>query len=510
MTKQNDNSEQLIAALERTIQREKSARKQAEQQLEQYSRDIYQSNILLKEQTVQAQKKQKNLSFLTSIAENGWRCPSVSELINNYLQKCGSFVSRCATVFFQIENDMSLSRLQISNSEQIVIELPELNFDVEFLQELMLKIDLEKLKHDFFNVSKGKIFQLSDYKKIDLVLENDFHVYLLPIYSSKGKELNKMGCMCFFYNSPNDIDLTKLQTIEASHSIFSVAIEQKKAEAVLKRKIAELQQTNQELQQTEQQLVESEKLASLGQLSAGIAHEINNPIGFVLSNLSTMTEYMTDLHQAISPITKEASPSAETVKKWQSDIDTYEVPYLLEDGEAILKSSVDGLQRVKNIVADLSSFARMDSNELNTVSVDQVITSALNIVHNELKYQHTVLTELNPNSLILGNEGQLQQVFINLFMNAKQAMPDGGEIFVSCKKVKERILVTVKDQGCGIESKHQKEIFTPFFTTKPPGQGTGLGLSISYSILQRHHAKVRLNSELGKGTEFVLSFVAAH
>jgi len=222
-----------------------------------------------------------------------------------------------------------------------------------------------------------------------------------------------------------------------------------------------------------------------------------------------MSEYMDDFNSALEPLNQESADAAQTLAKWQTLSEEYETDFLLSDTKKILTSSIKGLERVKDIVSDLSSFARMDSDELVPVEINSVIQSALNIINNELKYKHTVELDLQPHLEILGNEGQLQQVFINFFVNAKHAMPDGGCLHISSKKVRERIVVTINDEGHGIKPEDLKNIFTPFFTTKPQGEGTGLGLSISYSIIQRHHAKINVDSEVGKGTTFTLSFIPA-
>ena len=150
----------------------------------------------------------------------------------------------------------------------------------------------------------------------------------------------------------------------------------------------------------------------------------------------------------------------------------------------------------------------MDNHELVEVDLEEVISRALHMLTNEFKYDYKVVSDLTPHSIILGSEGQLQQVFINFFINAKHAMEEGGTLTVKCFRNKQRIIVTIEDQGHGIAEQDLKEIFTPFFTTKTPGEGTGLGLSISYSILQQHHAKISVTSEVNKGTTFTLSFIA--
>lgn len=490
-----------LAVHKRCLEREREARHVAERELELYSRKIYQSTELLSEQTQQVQNKQQHLSFLTSVAEDNWLSESVEELIDRYLLRSCHFLTSTTAAFFQIEANLNITRLQIAKAPSLGSEAEELN--EQAVLAILKSIDLASLKQDFIAKNKGCTFDLKEYG-----LDRSLWVFLLPIFHSKGAELNKMSCMSFFYELEDNIDLLKFQTMEASHSTFSVALERKKAESALKQRVGELQSTNAELQNIQQQLIESEKLASLGLLSAGIAHEINNPVGFVSSNMSSMQEYLTDICYALAPLTEASGSDSDRLKAYAARAKEVDIPFLLEDSQTILNSSVSGLDRVKDIVADLNSFARMDSDELVELSVNEPIQSALNILHNELKYEHEVCLELADDVAILGNEGQLQQVFINLFMNAKHAMANGGKLTVTSQRREQRVIVTVQDQGCGMTEQEVKQLFTPFFTTKPQGQGTGLGLSISYSILQRHHAKIDVKSIVGKGTIFVLSFVA--
>jgi signal transduction histidine kinase len=222
-----------------------------------------------------------------------------------------------------------------------------------------------------------------------------------------------------------------------------------------------------------------------------------------------MRDYLKDINNITSGLfngnLSEQLKVETMLKQWQS----LDGDFLFEDGKEILSSSVQGLERVKEIVSDLNTFSRMDNDELETIDLNVVIEKSLNVVSNEFKYSHQVKTDLLQTANILGNAGKLQQVFINLFVNARHAMPDGGTLFISSKHDRNKIVVCVKDQGHGIEQACIPDIFTPFYTTKAPGEGTGLGLAISYSILQQHNAKIEVSSEVGKGTEFKLGFYEA-
>ena len=497
-----DELEEELAVYKRSLERERKARQIAEQELEKYSRKIYQAEVLLKEQSEQVQNKQAHLNFLTSVAEDNWLSKSVDELIDKYLTRSCHFLTSTTAAYFQIEADLTISKLQIARAPSIGADNQSIDWNK--VNEILATIDLASMRHDFFERKKGCALDLADYG-----LTESLWVFLLPTFQGRKEESMRMGCMSFFYELKDNIDLLKFETMEASHSTFSVAIERKKAEIAIKRRVHELQISHQELENIQQQLIESEKLASLGQLSAGVAHEINNPVGFVLSNINSMADYLEDIAYTLEPLSNKELDGATRLKNYYQRAEELDVKFLLRDSQVILDSSVDGLARVKDIVADLNSFARMDSDELGEISVNEPIKGALNILNNELKYGHEVELDLAEDTVIMGNEGQLQQVFINFFMNAKHAMGETGTLTIKSFRSAQRVIVSIQDTGCGIKEEDLKEIFTPFFTTKPQGQGTGLGLSITYSILQRHHAKIDVKSEVGKGTVFILSFVAS-
>lgn len=511
----SENKSELEAALERSLSRERAARQQAEMQLEEYSREIYSSNLLLQEQTKQARYKQKHLAFLMGVAEDAWQSDTISNLMAKFLKRSSLFTSKSIACFFQIDKALSIKALQFAKSARPEEDPLHDQFDGDYLRQLMGCLNLSSFKSDMQQYNKGIMLRLEDYLSEGKKLPDTYHLYVLPVFHHHSATSDVLGVVCFFYQDEKDIKSLKLQTIDASRTVLVSAIERKSVEQRLKRKLEELEKSNVELQQIQQQLVESEKLASLGLLSAGIAHEINNPVGFVLSNLSTMQEYFEDIRSAVEPIismgeadsisNEAVLPLLQTLAK---NREHFELPFLLSDSEEIVTSSLSGLQRVKEIVADLKTFSRMDNDELVEIELGSVIERALHMLNNELKYKYKVNTNIEPDCHIYGTEGQLQQVFINLIMNAKHAMKDGGTLDISCTRANQRIKVSVKDQGCGISNENLKEIFTPFFTTKAPGEGTGLGLSISYSILKQHHAKVTVNSVVDEGTEFLLSFIA--
>jgi signal transduction histidine kinase len=257
-----------------------------------------------------------------------------------------------------------------------------------------------------------------------------------------------------------------------------------------------------ERKQLESQLVQSEKLASLGQLAAGVAHEINNPVGFISSNLGTLGGYFNQLQEML-----DAYRQAETAlggDHFEALRQRLDLDFLKEDIPTLLRESRDGIGRVAQIVKDLKDFSRVDNDQTwQWANLQQGIDSTLNIVASELKYKADVIKHYTPLPDIECLASQLNQVVMNLVINAAQAMgPERGTITISNGVEGENIWLEVTDNGCGIAPDSVQKIFDPFFTTKPVGEGTGLGLSLSYGIVKKHRGAITVSSELGKGTTF--------
>ena len=266
---------------------------------------------------------------------------------------------------------------------------------------------------------------------------------------------------------------------------------------------AELKLLNEQLESAQTQLLQSEKMASIGQLAAGVAHEINNPVGFVNSNLGTLGKYITSMFKVIdayaaaeAKVGSNACPEVSQIKK------AVDFPYLVEDIPSLLKESQDGLARVTRIVQDLKDFSHVDEANWQHANLEQGMDSTLNVVTNEIKYKAEVIKEYAGLPDVECMPSQLNQVFLNLLMNAAQAIDKKGVITVRTGISGEEVWVEVEDTGKGIAPEHINRIFDPFFTTKPIGKGTGLGLSLSYGIVQKHHGRIEVNSEVGKGTKF--------
>lgn len=279
-----------------------------------------------------------------------------------------------------------------------------------------------------------------------------------------------------------------------------------RAECALKQKIEELTELNARLDETNNKLLQSEKLASIGQLAAGVAHEINNPIGYVSSNLNSLSGYVKDLlaidaaydevEQRLGNTLQEPFAHVRRLKS-ESDHD-----FIVTDIEHLLGESREGLERVRKIVQDLKDFSRVGGTGWQRVNIHEGLESTLNIVWNEIKYKAEVDREYGDLPDICCIPSQINQVFLNLLTNAAQSIEAHGHIVLRSGCGEDSVWVEIRDDGAGIAPENLERIFEPFFTTKPVGQGTGLGLSLSWGIVQRHHGRIEVTSTPGQGTCF--------
>ncbi len=274
---------------------------------------------------------------------------------------------------------------------------------------------------------------------------------------------------------------------------------------------AAMQRMNEALEEAQDQVIQAEKLASIGQIAAGVAHEINNPVGFVLSNLGTLESYvatlfaLTDACVAATRALPVPEPLPDALAHARAVREATDVEFLRTDIAALVAESRDGLARVKGIVQDLKSFSRGSSDESwEFQDVRAALESTLNIVRNELKYKAQIETRYGDLPEIECLPSRLNQVFLNLLVNAGQAIDGKGAIVIATGTLNDEAWISVEDTGCGIPKEHLNRIFEPFFTTKPVGQGTGLGLSVSYSIVRRHGGRIEVDSEVGRGTRFTI------
>ncbi len=290
----------------------------------------------------------------------------------------------------------------------------------------------------------------------------------------------------------------------------------------VENKNQKLENTLKRLEATQAQMLQSEKMASIGQLAAGVAHEINNPTGFVSSNLKTLTDYQADIGQLLQKYRDlVALLVSDETKNMLSDgileqigqLTDYEkeidLEFLLEDITDLIGDCREGTERIKKIVIDLKDFAHPGEDRIQSTDINSGLESTLNVVNNEIKYKATVHKDFGEIPYISGYPQQLNQVFMNILVNAAQAIDSKGEIHIKTRFQDPDVEIRISDTGCGIAKENLDKIFDPFFTTKDVGKGTGLGMNIAYNIIKKHNGSIDVQSEVGQGTVFTIRLPAA-
>lgn len=295
---------------------------------------------------------------------------------------------------------------------------------------------------------------------------------------------------------------TEIGLLTASFNEMSRRITQARTD--LKKKIFELEAANQELKDTQAKLVHSAKMISLGQLVAGVAHELNNPIGFISSNMTHLRDYSERLIKLVEAAETEPRKLPELKRDLEYD-------YVVQDLPKLIASCEDGARRTKDIVLGLRNFSRLEEAKLKEIDIHEAIDTTLNLLAGEIKNRVEIHKQYEPIPRVACYASQINQVIMNILSNALQAIEGNGHIWISTVVVKDgtdktgQVQLSIQDSGKGMRPEVLGNIFDPFFTTKGVGQGTGLGLSISYGIIQSHGGEIQVRSEVGVGTEFTVT-----
>ncbi|MFZ6776463.1 ATP-binding protein [Undibacterium sp. Ji83W] len=354
------------------------------------------------------------------------------------------------------------------------------------------------------------------------------HFTAAPLYNNEGKIVGAMETLediterrdaenALRQAHSNLENLIKKRTLQLAETNSRLEADIKQRESVeneLVRRNTELTELNAKLSMAQEQLLQSEKLASIGQLAAGVAHEINNPIGYIFSNFATLENYIKDLFAIIQVYeSSEQHIASASIKNELTEIkEEKELSFLKEDIPELVQQSREGIERVRKIVQDLKDFSRVDSQqEWQWANIHQGIDSTLNIVNNEIKYKADVIKEYGKIPDVECLASQINQVVMNLVVNASHSITtERGQITIRTSCDDTQVFIDIGDNGSGIPKEIINRIFDPFFTTKSIGKGTGLGLSLSYGIIQKHHGKITVNSEVGRGTNFLISLPIKH
>ncbi|NMP32088.1 GHKL domain-containing protein [Thalassotalea sp. M1531] len=473
-----------ITLLEKALRDERASKKIAEQKLDDIYQHRYDSYRELVSALEQANHRQAQLQVLSNLANYHVSYNSTAEMLTHFLQEISLLLEDASVILFDFKTPEQAISYKLDKENNNLVKLLPKRTDISSLYSLVGGNEsqwqriTEKLTHNH---------------EISAFLEHDFQ--LVFTYHRLRNRVNLVIIDIPHYCYSKELK----QTLDTAGQQFVSALQKRSTEEKLANNYEKLQHTLKKLTSMQNQLVHSEKMASIGQLAAGIAHEINNPIGYVKSNLSVLNDYILLFNQAIKEVGNHL-PENEELTFAQQDIGP------------LIESCIGGVDRVAEIVSSLNSFSRKEeSTELQPVSIKDIINDSIKIAWNNIKYNSEIdlkCTEDLPK--IMGHKGELQQVLINLIVNAVHSLEEQGKITIKAWANKRRVYISVSDNGCGMDEKTKNKLFEPFFTTKPEGQGTGLGLSVSYAIIEHHKGEIKVESTQGEGTTFELCFPIAN
>ncbi|MCO7223735.1 sensor histidine kinase [Pleionea sp. CnH1-48] len=473
-----------IEVYKRALEREKKARQSAEKMLDEKSREVFTNMLLIQQQFEDLQQRKSNLELLVTVSKFTQEEKKFVESIEEFASIVGEFSSVLFTELHMLDQEISEGNVEKNELNQAVSEAVKTGHSVSMSQgetdvceELFTQPDLIGIH----------AIPIKCYSKVVAVIEvgvSDWKQFPQSIQDSASVAASQLG----------------------------IALERRLSTKQTQKNHEELIKTHESLKLAQQQLVNSEKLASIGQLSAGVAHEINNPIGFVISNINTLGEYIDTLVSLIrkyesvceSQSVKASAELKDQIREIEHYRDQEDIEFLFDDIGDMLEESANGMRRVKDIVSSLKNFARTGNHQRAEADINQCLENTIKVVWNDVKYTSQIEPSLADIPPVMCNIDELSQVFLNLIINANQAMEEGGVILIKTWQEKERVYIQIADNGCGIPEDKLNNIFDPFFTTKPVGVGTGLGLSIAYGIIEEHGGKISVESEINKGTCFTI------
>ncbi len=483
-----------IELLIRALEREKIAREKAEELLDERASALYRINEKLVDQV-------REIEFLHSLASVTREYSSNEEAYLFFLNEvCKLTKWPVGHVYIPVEKEgaviLQSSKTWHCSDKKKYNEFIEISERLEFFPKVGLPGSVFSSKKILWikNLEGDNNFKRTNIaKKLSLKTAVGIPIKI---------KSNIVAVAEFFLDKEEEKDAHRIQVIENGANQLGILLEKYQMQKELSIKYNELKQT-------QIQLIQSEKMASLGTIAAGIAHEVNNPLSFILSNTESLRLYFKEIKMVFAEYDKIVDLfSKEKIPEFGKLIElkkAKDIDYYLSDCDPLLEETLSGLGRVREIIQDLKTFSRVDEAETSIANINDSIKIALKVLSNELKYKVKVTTELNDVPEILCYPGQLTQVFTNFIINSIHAITEYGEIKISTHADTGFIQIYFSDNGKGMNEEVLRKIFTPFFTTKPTGKGTGLGLSISYGIIKKHNGTIEVESEEGIGTTFKIS-----
>jgi signal transduction histidine kinase len=469
----------------KAYQREKVSRLAAEELLEKRSRDVQSSIEMIQLQFEDLMRQKNDSDFSLDVAKLTRSDKDLSGIVEMYLSVASKYLNASISRYSYIRNKKLISSKIFGLDDEIPL-YSDSTYKKVYLKDSMMIVTSEELSE-------------LDVKNT-LAQQDITRIVFIPI-----KCFGKVVTVCeVFLSKDTSFDSTMLDQCQISSYQIGSMLEGNKNRKKLENNYIEIKEKNIKLKKAQSQLVQSEKMASLGLLSAGVAHEINNPIGFVMSNIGTLKEYMVSISTYMELSSNLVGQSNTDTAKEMKDIDNVEnFDFILKDIKEIISDCDDGLIRIKDIVANLKSFSRMDNKDTVLFDINLCIENTIKVVWNELKYKVDLTKVFSKNlPMVKGHEGQIGQVIMNILINAANAIEDNGQINIETSSKAGLLKIKIADTGKGMSEAVQAKIFDPFFTTKNVDEGTGLGLSVSYGIIEKHGGEIILSSVEGEGTKF--------
>lgn len=474
--------EETIILLTKALAREKLARQQLEAQIAKKNEEQFDSTKELLDSYETAKVREIQLEFLSFLNREHIENKTIDELTKFFIENVLQLLGQHTSVVFQCKDGVISNLLTIKKG------------DIDW-QALQLTKPIQTLLNSIIPDECSTWIRTNLPSDVCEIMPFMQEPLLLALKIPQYQNINKIILINIEHYCYSD-DFKATLAIAANQ--FTGIVQKTSTEKMLSTNYSQLKKTLKLLKKTQQQLIHNEKMVSLGQLAAGVAHEINNPLSYLSSNLETLQDYINQY---------EAIIDKSFIDKTNDSTDIDELNYLKEDSKDLLYACLNGVKRVADIVTNLKQFSKKGSSEFSPTNLVEVIEDSLAIVINKIKYKYDVsINHKSDNLIVDGNFGQLQQVFVNLFINAIDAMPEKGSLSIQTSSSDSEAIITVTDNGIGMKDDTKTRIFEPFYTTKDDSTGTGLGLSVSYAIITKHNATITVDSSVGKGTTFTLIF----
>ena len=477
--------EARVNSLERQLKRQKIARKNAESFLETYSQDAYLANQALRTALNDSKKRERELLYLNRTASQLTQATSGDSYIFSALESAVEFSGAFCGKAFTVKD----GELIIGNDDSVLVQGQGWITSHTLAQFIQQETPLD-LRESYSHWCVSAVMQPE--------IDKESRLLHFMHEMSKGEYT-----WLVLLTKDDNLEEETLYVLDTTKHYLDITSRYQNKKSELNTRQLELSNVKKDRDFLEERLVSADKMAMLGQLAAGIAHEINNPIGYVRSNTVVAKDIFNDYQRALEEIGNLCQQAGGEI---EAHFLALENRFSLKESAAeiaeMFDESHEGIERIIEIVKALRSFSYPGSGKHSKISAIEAMNTAIKLTNNLHRYRNTVLFEIpDEDAFFNGNSGQIQQVLVNFLTNAIYATPEGKGITLKVQKEEDSVSLVVEDEGMGMSKETLSKVFTPFFTTKPPGEGTGLGMSISMTIVEEHNGRINIVSAEGRGTK---------